>query len=53
MTGALEDHVNAPDAAYHWRYESQARQSWGTPIRVELVSQKWRGQTSDHGLDSF
>src|SRR5690554_1169517 len=50
MTGALEDYVYAPDAAYRWRYNSESRESWGTLIRLELVSQKWRGETWSHGL---
>jgi PhoPQ-activated pathogenicity-related protein len=50
MAGALEDYVNAPDTAYHWRYESEAQEPWGTLIRLELISQKWRGETWSHGL---
>ncbi|WP_051331811.1 PhoPQ-activated pathogenicity-related family protein [Methylocaldum szegediense] len=50
MTGALEDYVYASDAAYRWRYHSESRESWGTLVRLELVSQKWRGETWNHSL---
>lgn len=50
MTGALEDYVNTPDTAYRWRHVSEAVESWGTLIRLELISQKWHGETWNHGL---
>ncbi|BBA33118.1 putative uncharacterized protein [Methylocaldum marinum] len=50
MVGALEDYVNAPDAVYLWRYESETRETWGTLNRLELISQKWRGEQWSHGL---
>jgi len=50
MAGALEDYVNAPDSAYRWRYVSEAQEPWGTLIRLELISQKWHGETWSHGL---
>ncbi|HYE35606.1 PhoPQ-activated pathogenicity-related family protein [Methylocaldum sp.] len=50
MAGALEDYVNAPDTAYRWRHVSEAQEPWGRLIRLELISQKWHGETWSHGL---
>ncbi|ADJ28160.1 PhoPQ-activated pathogenicity-related family protein [Nitrosococcus watsonii] len=50
FAGALEDYARKPDPHYNWKLTEQKKESWGTVVHLELVSQHWRNQFWSHHL---
>ena len=46
----LEDYIYAQDADFKWQKISEKQETWGNIIRLQLISQNWRGFNWQHHL---